>query len=176
VGGEEDLCLIVADRGMDNDIFALLPVNWGGDAVLVTELERVNDPQDLVKVSAGGGRVGNSQTDDFLRVDDEHGSDGEGNTLGVDVGGILVVQHVIQGSNRTVLVGDDGVGDMGWANLASKRLDVLDPSVVLFEAIGGEAKKLHATSGKFLRTTSDFAKLGGANGGKVIRVGEENGP
>lgn len=36
---EEGLGLLVADGGVDNDIVALLPVHWGGDAVLVTELK-----------------------------------------------------------------------------------------------------------------------------------------
>jgi len=66
----------------------------------------VDDPQDLVKVAAGGSRVRNSQTDDLLGIDDEHRSDGEGNTLGVDVAGVLVVQHVVQGGDLTFLVGD----------------------------------------------------------------------
>lgn len=66
----------------------------------------VNDSQDFVKVATSGGRVRDSQTDDFLGVDDEHCSDGEGNTLGIDVGSILVVQHLVQGCDRTVLVGD----------------------------------------------------------------------
>ena len=66
----------------------------------------VDDPQDFVKVATSGGRVGNGQTDDLLGVDDEHRSDGEWNTLGIDVGSILVVQHVVQGGNLTFLIGD----------------------------------------------------------------------
>ena len=66
----------------------------------------VDDPQDFVKVAASRGRVRNGQTNDFLGVDDEHGSDGEGNALGIYVAGILVVQHVVQGRDLTVLIGD----------------------------------------------------------------------
>ena len=36
---EERLGLLVGDRGVDDDIVALLPVDGGGDAVLVTELK-----------------------------------------------------------------------------------------------------------------------------------------
>ena len=68
----------------------------------------VDDPQDLIKVATSGGRVRNGQTDDLLGVDDEHRSDSEGNTLGIAVGGILVVQHFVQGGNFTVRVGDLG--------------------------------------------------------------------
>jgi hypothetical protein len=66
----------------------------------------VDDPQDFVKIATSGGRVRNCQTDDLLRVDDEHRSDGEWNTLGIDVGSILVVQHVVQGGDLTFLVGN----------------------------------------------------------------------
>ena len=57
---------------------------------------------------------------------------------------------------------------MGWASFGAKRLDVLNPSVMLLEAIGREANDLHATISKVLGTAGDFAKLSGANGGKVI--------
>ena len=40
VFGEQDLSLFGGDRGMDDDIFTLPPVHWGGDAVLVADLER----------------------------------------------------------------------------------------------------------------------------------------
>lgn len=36
---EEGLGLIVADRGVDDDVLTLIPVDRGGDAVLVTKLE-----------------------------------------------------------------------------------------------------------------------------------------
>jgi hypothetical protein len=58
---------------------------------------------------------------------------------------------------------------VGWAgNLGAERLDILNPSVVLINAIGRETNDLHTTSSKVLGTTSDFTKLSGANGGKVI--------
>lgn len=66
----------------------------------------IDDPQDFVKVTTGGGGVRNGQADDLLGVDDEHRSDGEWNALGIDVGGILVIQHVVQGGDLTLLVGD----------------------------------------------------------------------
>lgn len=66
----------------------------------------VDDPQDLVEIATSGGGVRNGQTDDLLGVDDKHRSDGEWNTLGIDIASILVVQHVVQGRDLTFLVGD----------------------------------------------------------------------
>src|SRR5882757_5130626 len=77
----------VSMRFVSNDCFALT----------------VNDPQDLVKVATSGSGVRNSQTDDLLGIDDEHRFDGEGDTLCVDVGGILVIQHVVQGRDLALL-------------------------------------------------------------------------
>jgi hypothetical protein len=36
---EQDFGLVVCDSGMDNDIITLLPVDRGGNAVLITNLQ-----------------------------------------------------------------------------------------------------------------------------------------
>lgn len=90
--GEELLGLLVLDGWVDNDIVTWDPVDWGGNAVLVTGLEGVNDTENLGGVAAGGGWVGEDQADSLLWVDDEDGADREGDTLGVDVANILVVK------------------------------------------------------------------------------------
>ena len=77
---------------MDNNIISWNPVDWGGDAVLVAGLERVDNTEDFGGVTAGGGGVGEDEADGLLGVDDEDRADGERNALGVDVGGVLVVK------------------------------------------------------------------------------------
>lgn len=55
---------------MDNDIVSWDPVDWGGDAVLVTGLERVDDAENLSGVAAGGGWVGeDGAAEKLLAVD-----------------------------------------------------------------------------------------------------------
>ena len=71
------------------------PVDRGGDAVLVASLERVDNAQNLGGVTASAGRVREDGADGLLGVDDEDGADGESNALGVNVGGILVVNPSI---------------------------------------------------------------------------------
>ena len=90
--GEELLGLVVLDAGGDDDVVAGDPVDRGGDLVLVAGLERVEDTEDLGGVAASRGRVGEDETDLLVRVDDEDRADGEGNSLLVDVGGVLVVE------------------------------------------------------------------------------------
>ena len=87
--GEDLLGFLSGDAGVDDNIITLLPVTGSGDAVLVTELERVNNAKDFVKVAASGGRVGQNETDALLGVNDEDRADSEGNTLSVNVGNIL---------------------------------------------------------------------------------------
>lgn len=88
---EQLLGLLVGDGGVDNDIVTGDPVDGGGDLVLVTSLEGVDDAEDLGGVAASGGRVREDGADGLLGVDDEDRADGESNALGVDVGGVLVV-------------------------------------------------------------------------------------
>lgn len=92
--GEQLAGLVVLDDGGDDDVLTGLPVNGGGDAVLVAGLEGLDDAEDLGGVAAGGGRVGEDGADLLLGVDEEDGADGEGNALLVDVGGVLVVDPV----------------------------------------------------------------------------------
>ena len=65
--------------------------HWFNIPVLVTSLERINNPQDLSSVPSSGSWVRQDKTDGLLGVNNEDGSDGEGDSLGVDIGGVLVV-------------------------------------------------------------------------------------
>lgn len=135
------LRLLGLDARVDNDVVAGHPVDWGGDLVLVTGLERVDDPEDLGSVTAGRGRVGEDGADDLLGVDDEDGSDGEGDSLLIDVGRILVVDHVVPKGDLSVLVSNDGEVQVAAADL----VDVLDPFAVAIDGVGGQADQLDAS-------------------------------
>ena len=90
--GEELLGLLVLDAGGDDDVVARDPVNRGGDLVLVAGLERVEDTENLGRVAASRGGVGQDETDLLVGVNDKDGADGESDALLVDVGGVLVVE------------------------------------------------------------------------------------
>lgn len=137
--------------GRDDDIITGQPVDGGGDTVLVGGLEGVNNTEYLSSVTASGGGVGDDQTDLLLGVNNEDGADGESNaylksayersqwnqsvevhTLRVDVGGVIVVDHVILVGNLALGVGDDGELQVGARNL----IDILDPLSVGLKAVG----------------------------------------
>jgi hypothetical protein len=90
--GEQGLGLLILDTGVDNDIVTRDPVDRGGDAMLVTSLQRVDNTKNLSSVSASRGGVREDEADCLLRINDENGSDSERNALGVDIGGVLVVK------------------------------------------------------------------------------------
>ena len=59
---------------MNDNIVALVPVDRSGDLVLVTKLEGIDDSDDLIKRTAGLSRIGDSEADNFLGVDNKDGS------------------------------------------------------------------------------------------------------
>lgn len=77
---------------MHNHIVTRDPVNGSCNLVLVAGLERVDDAQNLGRVAAGGGWVGEDGANGLLGIDDENGANGKGDALFVDVGCILVVE------------------------------------------------------------------------------------
>lgn len=87
--GEELVGLFGRNAGVDDNIVTLLPVTGSGDTMLVTELKRVDNTKDLIKVTASGSGVAQDETDGLLGIDDEDGTDSEGDTLGINVGDIL---------------------------------------------------------------------------------------
>jgi len=163
---------------VDDDVVALVPVDGGGNTVLVAGLEGVDHAEDLVEVAARLRGVGQGQADNLLGVDHEHRPDGEGDALGVNVCGVHSVQHVVQGSDPAIEVGDDRELNIGLRarGLAAKVVDVRDPLVVGFEGIGRKADDLDTTLVKLGLLARYLAELGGADGGEVGRVGEEDGP
>lgn len=166
------LGILSRDGRGDDHVITGEPVDGAGDTVLVGGLKSIDDTEDLGSVTAGGGGVGHDQTDLLGGVDDEDRADGQSHTLGVDVGGVLVVDHVVQVGDLALRVGDDGELEVGAGDL----VDVLDPAVVGLDLVGAQANELDTASSELGLELGEGAQLGGADGGEVIGVGEEDGP
>jgi len=164
--GEQLLGLLVVNGRVDNHIITRNPVDWSSDLVLITSLKRVDDAENLGGVAASRGGIRQDESDGLLGVDDEDGSDGEGNALGVYVGGVLVVEHVIEVGNLAYLVGNDGERHFR----ASNFIDILDPSLVAAEGVGRETDQLDAALGELGLELGEGTKLGGAYGCVVLRM------
>jgi len=183
------------------DTLAWNPVDWGGDSVLVASLKGVDDAEDFCGVAAGRSWVGENCTDSLLGVNDEDGADGERNALGVDIGGVLVVNPVIPSASVVMIrfpfssiwyvpnrVSSDvhvvGIGDLallvsndGELQAATGDLiNVLDPSTVALDGVGGKANELNTTLGELGLEFCKGTKLGGADRGVVLWVRKEDDP
>lgn len=127
--------------------------------MLIARLQRVDASQHLGGVTAGGGRVRQDQADGLLGVDDEDGADGEGDALGVDVGGVLVVDHVVGQGHLALLVANDGEAEAALRNL----VDVLDPLGVRLDRVGRQPDQLDVALGELGLELGEGAQLGRAH-------------
>lgn len=160
------------DGRRDDNVVAGEPVDGSGDTVLLGGLESIDDTEDLGGVTAGGGGVGEDEADLLGGVNDEDGADSQSHTLGVDIGGVLVVNHVVQVGDLALRVGDDGELQLG----ASDLINVLDPAVVGLNAVSAQADELDTTGSELGLKLGESTELGGADRGEVIGVGEDDGP
>lgn len=173
---EEHLGLIIANGRVDNDIVTLVPVNWRGYAMFVAKLQRVHNTENLIKVSSGRSRISNGQANDFLGVNYEYSADRKGKALCITVSRILLIKHIIEGGDFPVLVGNDGELHVGWSVTRAEVVDIFDPLVVVFEAIGRNSNEFDIALSKVISAASDLAKLSGADWCKVSGMREENRP
>lgn len=157
---------------MDDYIVTRNPIDGCGYPVLVSSLQGVEDAQYLGGVAASGGRVGKDETDGLLGVDDKDTADREGDALGVDIGLILVVDHVVQVGDFAALVANDGKLEVAPRDL----IDVLDPSSMALDGISGEANELCATLCELGLELCEGTKFSGADGSVVLWVREEDDP
>jgi hypothetical protein len=165
---EQFLCLFIVDRGMNDDIFLLLPrlatelnrgeylpVNGGDEVVLVGQLQGVNDTEDFSRVTASTGGVVDNCANDFLGVDEEYSSDSQCHALCVDVGGILVVDHVVEVSDFARFVGNDGESQIA----ARDVVDILDPFLMRVQSIGTQSDKFDSSLLEFRLEFGEGAEL-----------------
>lgn len=83
-----------------------------------------------------------------------------------------MVKHVVGVGDLALLVANDGEAQLGASNL----INVLDPSAVRLDGVGGETDELGATLGELRLELGKSTELGGADGSVVLRVGEEDDP
>lgn len=80
--------------------------------------------------------------------------------------------HVVGVSDLALLVANDGELQVGTGDL----IDVLDPTTVALDGVGGKTDELDTTLGELGLKLGKCTKLGGADWGVVLGVGEEDDP
>lgn len=129
-----ELLLSVSGRNgrRHNHIIALLPVNRRHHALLVASLQGVNHTENLGRVATSRRRVHHSETDFLVRVDDEDGSDREGDALLSYVVQVPLIDHVIKEGNLSLSVGNNGELEVRRRDF----VDVVNPLAVGAEVVG----------------------------------------
>ena len=66
---------------MNDNLVSRGPVSRSSNLVGITSLKRIDNSKDFIELTTGRSRVGESQTDSLLGVDDVNGTDSEGDTV-----------------------------------------------------------------------------------------------
>ena len=148
------------------------PVNRCRNLLLIPRLQRIHHPQHLRRIPPRTGRIAHDQPNRLLRINHKHTPDRKSNPLLVHIRRVLMIQHIIQIRDLPLLVANDREPEIGPADL----VDVLDPSRMGVDGVGGQADQLDAAFGELRLEFGEGAELGGADGGVVLRVGEEDDP
>ena len=152
----------------DDHIFAVLPVHWSGDLVGSGELNRIEDPQNFVKVAAGAHRVNEHQLDLLVRADQEdrahRGIVRRRATLGR--GSRIARQHIIELCDLEFRVADQRVVH----SVALSLFYVRCPFSVTAYRVHAQPDNLAVSLREFGLQPGHVAEFGGANGSKVFRV------
>ena len=133
--------------------------------MIVGQLQAVDQAQHLVEIASGAGRVDDRGADLLVRVDDIDRPDGE-----LRVG--VRVDHVVERRHFPLGIGDDRELNAGILGL----FDILDPALVVLDAVDRYDQRLGAALGEFILQPGRIAELGRANRCEIGRVGEEDNP
>ena len=104
-------------------------------------MQGINDTEDFGRIAASAGGIVDDGADDFFGVDEENSADRQCHTLCVDIGSVLVVDHVVDVCNFAGLVGDDGKRQA----TARDVVNILDPFLVRVQSIGTQTNKLYSS-------------------------------
>src|SRR4051812_1519259 len=166
------LRILVAHGAGDDDVPSLLPVRGRRHLVLGGELDRVDDPEDLVEVPARGHRVVQDELDLLVGTDDEHRPHGGvvGRCARLRVARDGGRKHVVELRHLEVGIADHRIVRRGTLRL----LDVLRPALVIVYRIDAEADDLDASLVELRLDARHVAELGRAHRREILRMREKN--
>ena len=108
--------------------------------MLIPRLQAVHNPEHLGRIPPRARRIAHDQSDHLLRIHDEHTPNRKRNPLGIHIGCILMIQHIVQIRHFPLLVADDGKLELRPADL----VDVFDPPTVRLDRVGRQPDQLDA--------------------------------
>jgi len=126
---EELSGFLLGHVGRNDDVISLLPVDRCGHLFDGSQLKRVNDTDQLVKVATGCGRIQKGKLQLLVRSDDENGTASQWQTRLVLFNRI---HHSVQSGNVPAGIGDDWHGKLVVTAIC---LDVILPILVAVDFV-----------------------------------------
>ena len=127
--------------------------------MVVGELQRIDDPQDFIKVAAGAGGIGDLQTQLLGWVDHEHRAHRE-------VVERLRVNHPVEIAHGFVLIREDRVIN----DRALGFVDIANPALVALSRVNAQGNGFDVALIPFGSQLGDGTELRGANRGVISGV------
>src|SRR5215469_13605903 len=168
------LRLVVGYRASEDDVFTLFPVRRRRDAMLGSELQRVDDPQHFIEIAARRHRIDENKLDLLVRANHEHIA------YRLVVGWRAAFRAAARARRQhAVKFGDFQIGVADQWIIGSDSDDVLDisgPFLVTVDRVDGQTQDLDATLVEFRLKTRHRAELGGANRGEIFWMRKQHRP
>lgn len=92
---ELSLCILSANRWWYDDIVTNLPIDRRCNALIIRSLQRINNSQNLKRISSTACRIHHRQTNLLRRIDYKNRADGEGDAFLINILQVLSVQHIV---------------------------------------------------------------------------------
>jgi len=144
-------------------VISRLPVGGADLAMLISELEGINQAEDLIDVSADGRVVHGDVANDTLVADDEETTE--------SVSSFLEHNSVVAGDVASEIREE---GDVELASQTTFLARSVDPSKMGKVRVDGGADKLAADVVEFLSTVAEGQNLGRADESEVQRIEEKD--
>ena len=137
-------------------------------------MDGIEHAQNFVEIAAGAHGVAQHQFDLLIRTYDEDGANRGVGGGGAALGGVARIgrQHVVELGDLKLRVADHGEGDL----VALGFFDVAGPFAVAGNRVYAQADNLTVAACKLGRQSGHVAELGGADGRKILGMGEQNRP
>jgi hypothetical protein len=112
IAGKDLVSFLVRDRTGNDDVVSLAPICRGRHAMLGSELDRVENPHNLIEVAARRHGVSQSELDAFIWSDDENGAHWGVLRRRAAIGSIAGVslKHVIKLGDLQLWIADQRIG------------------------------------------------------------------
>src|SRR5215203_624007 len=155
----------IRQRWNDDHIVSILPINRRRNTILRSQLKRIDHAQNLVEIASRTRRIRDHQFDFLVWTNHKHRANGKHIAD-------LRMDHVVKFRDLMVWVRNHRKIERSSLGLSN----ILRPTLVRIGGVYTESNYLHAAFFKIRLAASHVAQLSSANGGEILRMGEQDRP